>query len=78
MANHGAEADDWGIRWGSIRQCRELAPKRQIWCRSAAPWPDASARCPAGRPVDLSFVSATTLCFHATDAAHMSGPTWTT
>jgi hypothetical protein len=30
--------DDWGIRWGSIRQRAELRPVRQIWCRSAAPW----------------------------------------
>jgi hypothetical protein len=34
----GADAETWGIRWGSIRQRRELAPRRQIWCRSAAPW----------------------------------------
>jgi hypothetical protein len=27
-----------GIRWGSIRQRGRLAPRRQIWCRSAAPW----------------------------------------
>ena len=37
-AGEGAEAGDWGIRWGSIRQRRELVPRRQIWCRSAAPW----------------------------------------
>jgi hypothetical protein len=30
--------DDWGIRWGSIRQRAELKPARQIWCRSAMPW----------------------------------------
>jgi hypothetical protein len=30
--------DDWGIRWGSIRQRAQLRPARQIWCRSAAPW----------------------------------------
>jgi hypothetical protein len=30
--------DDWGIRWGSIRQRGKLKPARQIWCRSAAPW----------------------------------------
>jgi hypothetical protein len=30
--------DDWGIRWGSIRQRAKLRPTRQIWCRSAAPW----------------------------------------
>src|SRR5918998_3278133 len=34
----GADAKQWGIRWGSIRQRRELAPKRQIWMRSAVPW----------------------------------------
>ena len=30
--------DDFGIRWGSIRQRGALKPARQIWCRSAAPW----------------------------------------
>jgi hypothetical protein len=30
--------DDFGIRWGSIRQRAQLRPARQIWCRSAAPW----------------------------------------
>jgi hypothetical protein len=30
--------DDWGIRWGSIRQRAKLRSTRQIWCRSAAPW----------------------------------------
>jgi hypothetical protein len=30
--------DDWGIRWGSIRQRDQLKPMRQIWCKSAAPW----------------------------------------
>jgi hypothetical protein len=34
----GSEAEVWGIRWGSIRQRRHLAPRRQIWCRSAAAW----------------------------------------
>jgi hypothetical protein len=29
--------DDWGIRWGSIRQRDRLQPKRQIWYRSAVP-----------------------------------------
>jgi hypothetical protein len=28
------------IRRGSIRQRRELTPKRQIGCRSAVPWID--------------------------------------
>jgi hypothetical protein len=40
---------DFGIRWGSIRQRRELKPKRQIWCRSAAPWIHALAELP-GQP----------------------------
>lgn len=39
-AGEGADADEWGIRWGSIRQRRALAPKRRIWCRSAPPWVD--------------------------------------
>ena len=34
----GSDAEIWGIRWGSIRQRRHLAPRRQIWCRSAAAW----------------------------------------
>lgn len=33
-----AENTPWGIRWGSINQRRDLTPKRQIWCSSAAPW----------------------------------------
>jgi hypothetical protein len=43
--------DDWGIRWGSIRQRDRLGPKRQIWCRSAVPWINAVAELP-GRPAD--------------------------
>jgi hypothetical protein len=43
----GADADIWGIRWGSIRQRRELAPKRQIWCRSTAPWLDRLGELPS-------------------------------
>jgi hypothetical protein len=34
----GADAEEWGIRWGSISQREQLTPKRQIWCRSAPPW----------------------------------------
>src|SRR5882762_9520904 len=34
----GEDAEEWGIRWGGIRQRRELAPKRRIWCRSAPAW----------------------------------------
>jgi len=33
----GVDAGEW-LRWGGICQRRELSPKRQIWCRSAAPW----------------------------------------
>ncbi len=43
--------DDWGIRWGSIRQRDQLRPKRQIWCRSAAPWIN-DVKGLAGRPMD--------------------------
>jgi hypothetical protein len=47
----GEEAEEWGIRWGSIRQRRELKPGRQIWCRSALPWIDRLGALP-GRPTD--------------------------
>jgi hypothetical protein len=43
--------DDWGIRWGSIRQRDQLKPARQIWCRSAVPWIHDLAGLP-GRPGD--------------------------
>jgi hypothetical protein len=43
--------DDWGIRWGSIRQRDQLKPARQIWCRSAAPWINDLRALP-GRPGD--------------------------
>ncbi|WP_458760813.1 GFA family protein [Afipia sp. TerB] len=39
--------DDWGIRWGSIRQRQNLKPSRQIWCRSAVPWLDEIGALPA-------------------------------
>lgn len=42
---------DWGIRWGSIRQRDKLKPRRQIWCRSAAPWINDLAKLP-GRSGD--------------------------
>ncbi len=42
----GPDSEVWGIRWGSIRQRGELAPSRQIWCRSAVPWLDAIASLP--------------------------------
>ncbi len=44
-------ADDWGIRWGSIRQRDRLKPTQQIWCRSAAPWINDLRGLPA-RPTD--------------------------
>ena len=47
----GDEAEEWGIRWGSIRQRRDLAPKRQIWCRSALAWIDGVHDLP-GRETD--------------------------
>jgi hypothetical protein len=28
----------FGLRAGTLRQYRDLVPKRQIWCRSAVPW----------------------------------------
>ncbi|MGF6433757.1 GFA family protein [Bradyrhizobium elkanii] len=45
--------DDWGIRWGSIRQRDRLPPRRQVWCRSAAPWINDLKELPA-RPKDWS------------------------
>jgi hypothetical protein len=47
----GGQADDWGIRWGSIRQRDRLKPARQIWCRSAVQWISDVAGLP-GRPMD--------------------------
>jgi hypothetical protein len=41
----------WGIRWGSIDQRLDLAPRRQIWCRSALPWIGGIADLP-GRETD--------------------------
>ena len=42
----GEDGAVWGIRWGSIRQRRELVPSRQIWCRSVVPWLDRIASLP--------------------------------
>jgi hypothetical protein len=50
-SGEGDASDEWGIRWGSIRQRDRLAPKRQIWCRSAAPWISDLAELP-GKPTD--------------------------
>ncbi|WP_407154436.1 GFA family protein [Bradyrhizobium sp. STM 3557] len=44
-------SDEWGIRWGSIRQRNELKPRRQLWCASAVPWIDEIMHLPA-RPGD--------------------------
>ena len=46
-SGEGDGADDWGIRWGSIRQRMQLRPVRQIWCKSAAVWIDAVPLLPA-------------------------------
>jgi len=43
--------DDWGIRWGSIRQRDQLSPRRQIWCGSAVSWIGTITGLP-GRPGD--------------------------
>jgi hypothetical protein len=50
-SGEGTQTDDWGIRWGSIRQRDQLRPMRQIWCRSAAPWINEIENLP-GRPTD--------------------------
>ena len=50
-SGEGEQTDNWGIRWGSIRQRALLKPARQIWCRSAVPWLGEVAGLP-GRPMD--------------------------
>ncbi len=45
------DAEEWGIRWGSIRQRHQLSPKRQIWCQSALPWINHLNTLP-GHPTD--------------------------
>jgi hypothetical protein len=50
-SGEGGGADDWGIRWGSIRQRQWLKPMRQIWCRSAIPWINDLEALP-GQPMD--------------------------
>ena len=50
-SGEGAAPNDWGIRWGSIRQREEACgPMRQIWCRSAVPWINDSSGYLPGRP----------------------------
>jgi hypothetical protein len=50
-SGEGEQAEDWGIRWGAIRQRAALRPARQIWCRSAVPWLSGVGGLP-GRPMD--------------------------
>jgi hypothetical protein len=50
-SGEGEHTDDWGIRWGAIRQRAALRPARQIWCRSAVPWLGDLGQLP-GRPED--------------------------
>jgi hypothetical protein len=48
FTNGNAPGDDeWGIRWGCIRQRAQLPPRRQIWCDSAAFWIHDLAELPA-------------------------------
>ena len=32
------DTETYGLRVGGLAQRRELAPKKQIWCRSSMPW----------------------------------------
>src|SRR5262249_6196512 len=50
-SGEGVQTDNWGIRWGSIRQRDLLKPVRQIWCRSAVLWIKDVQGLPA-RPMD--------------------------
>ena len=50
-SGEGEHTDDWGIRWGAIRQRAALRPMRQIWCRSVVSWLDEVSQLP-GRPTD--------------------------
>lgn len=34
----GEDASRVALRWGTVNQRRELAPKRRAWCRSAVEW----------------------------------------
>lgn len=47
----GADAGEWGIRWGSVRQRAVLPPRHQTWCGSALPWTTRLAELP-GVPGD--------------------------
>ncbi|RYE55589.1 MAG: GFA family protein [Hyphomicrobiales bacterium] len=43
----GEDAEDWGVRWGGVRQRDRLIPTRQIWRRSAPDWVCAFEHAPA-------------------------------
>ncbi|WP_099865864.1 GFA family protein [Pararhizobium haloflavum] len=45
------DASPFGLRWGAIRQRRDLVPTRQIWCRSALEWTQDISTLP-GAPVE--------------------------
>ncbi len=50
--------DDWGIRWGSIRQRNRLKPTRQIWCRSLPHHgPMTSGDCRAGPAIEACHLA---------------------
>jgi hypothetical protein len=48
-SGEGAASEEWGIRWGSIRQRTQIRPARQIWCRSALPWIDTVSALPGSQ-----------------------------
>ncbi|MBV9529689.1 MAG: GFA family protein [Bradyrhizobium sp.] len=50
-SGEGEHADDFGIRWGSIRQRACLRPARQFWRRSAVSWVTELSALP-GRSMD--------------------------
>jgi len=47
VTGEGADAENVGIRLGTIDQRRTLNPTRQSWCRSALPWAMNIADLPA-------------------------------
>ena len=46
-SGEGDDANEWGIRWGSINERDALIPKAQIWTRSAVGWVSDIERLPA-------------------------------
>ncbi|WP_320200851.1 GFA family protein [Agrobacterium sp. rho-13.3] len=45
-SGEGDDANEWGIRWGSINERDALVPKAQIWTRSAVDWVSDIERLP--------------------------------